>query len=152
MNRFPTLNFPDFHHKLKEENGLTSIWEPVRQSWLVLTPEEWVRQNLIRYLMEEMKYPVGLMQAESQVKVGKLKKRFDLVVMDKQLKPWLICECKAHDIKINKEAAFQAANYNMTLQCPFLVLTNGLSHYCYQINFIEKTFHPLPGFPEYPAD
>ena len=146
---FPELNFPEFKHKLKEENGSTLIWEPIRKNWLVLTPEEWVRQNLIRYFVDVLAYPAGLMQAECQIQVGKLNKRFDLVVMNRDLKPWLICECKAPNITINSSTLQQAGNYNSELKCPYLAVTNGMTHFCFHIDFELGKTQPLKDFPVY---
>ena len=152
MQKYPTLNFTIFEHKIKEENNQEYIWEPIRKSWILLTPEEWVRQNLIRYLAEELSYPMGLMQAECKIRVGKVNKRFDLVVMDKTLKPWLICECKAPQINIDASVMQQAAMYNSELKCPYLAVTNGLKHYCFEINFKEGNFKNIGEFPVYPIE
>lgn len=148
-SKYPELNFPHFEHKIKDENGQAYIWESIRQSWIVLTPEEWVRQNLIRYFVDILAYPAGLMQAECQITVGKVKKRFDLVVMDKNLKPWLICECKAPAISIDASVMQQAAIYNSELKCPYLSVTNGIKHYCYEINFERGDFKNIGNFPVY---
>ena len=136
--KYPELHFPTFEHKIKVENGQEYIWESIRQSWILLTPEEWVRQNLIRYFVDVLKYPQGLMQVECSLRVGKMKKRFDLVVMDKNLQPWLICECKAPHITLDASVLQQASAYNSTLKCPYLSVTNGINHFCFQIQF-EKS-------------
>jgi hypothetical protein len=149
MQHYPELNFPPFEHKTKQEAGITYIWEPIRKIWLVMTSEEWVRQNLIRYFVDVLAYPMGLMQSECKVKVGKLTKRFDLVVMDKNLKPWLICECKGTEINIDNTTLQQAGNYNSQLKCPYLAVTNGMKHFCFQISFTEGNFKPLKDFPTY---
>jgi hypothetical protein len=146
----PPLNFPVFEHKTKAENGKDYIWEPIRGAWLLLTPEEWVRQNLIRYFADVLAYPTGLMQAECQIYVGKVKKRFDLVVMDKNLHPWLICECKAPEVEINAAVMQQAATYNSRLKCPYLAVTNGMKHYCFQIDFKAGSFKNAGDYPKYP--
>lgn len=148
---YPELNFPLFQHKMKEEKNQTFIWDPIRKSWIVLTSEEWVRQNLIKYFIEELKYPLGLMQAEAKIKVGRLNQRFDLVINDRNLKPWLICECKAPGIGIDQSVFMQAARYNAELKCPFLAVTNGLKHYCFSINFTEGSYQPLHDFPTFPT-
>lgn len=147
---FPELNFPEFEHKLKEENGVSYIWESIRKSWIILTPEEWVRQNLIRYFVDVLAYPAGLMQIECKIMVGKVNKRFDLVVMDKNLKPWLICECKAPGIPIRQSTLEQAGIYNSELKCPYLAVTNGLKHYCYEIDFLSSNFKNIGNYPNYP--
>jgi hypothetical protein len=149
---YPELNFPAFKHKLKTENGADCIWEPIRKAWILITPEEWVRQNLIRYLADVLAYPLGLMQSECQIQVGKRKKRFDLVVMDKNLQPWLICECKAPQIKIDNSVLQQAATYNSELKCPYLAVTNGINHYCFEINFMDNSFKNLGTFPNFKTD
>lgn len=146
---FTELNFPSFDHKIKYENGVSYIWEPIRQSWIALTPEEWVRQNLIRFLTDELSYPAGLMQSERKITVGNISKRFDLVVMDKYLNPWLICECKAPSVNITQQVMEQAAIYNSELKCPFLAVTNGMKHYCYEIDFKNGDFKNVGNFPSY---
>jgi hypothetical protein len=146
---YPELNFPTFNHTLKEEAGVTYIWEPIRKIWLVLNAEEWVRQNLIRYFVDVLAYPMGLMQCECQVKVGKVLKRFDLVVLDRDLKPWLICECKAPGIPISSGTLQQAGHYNSELKCPYLAVTNGINHYCFKISFAKGNFETLKDFPAY---
>lgn len=149
---YPELNFPEFQHKLKQKDNQTYIWEPIRKTWIVLTAEEWVRQNLIKYFVEELKYPLGLMQCEAKIKVGKLTKRFDLVVLDKHRNPWLICECKAPAIGIDESVFRQAAQYNTVLKCPYLSVTNGLRHYCFHIHFEQGNFTPLKDFPTFPTE
>jgi hypothetical protein len=151
VHTYPELNFPSFEHKTKVENDQEYIWESIRQAWILLTPEEWVRQNLIRYFADVLAYPAGLMQAECQITVGKVKKRFDLVVMDRNLRPWLICECKAPLVNIDASVMQQAAHYNSQLKCPYLAVTNGSKHYCFAINFKEESFQNLGDFPVYPA-
>lgn len=147
---YPELNFPTFQHKLKEEKNQTKIWDPIRKSWIILTSEEWVRQNVIQYFIEVLHYPLGLMQSEAKVKIGKLNQRFDLVVNDRNLQPWLICECKATGISVDQSVVTQAARYNSQLKCPYLTVTNGLEHYCFQIDFNAGTFKPLHDFPTFP--
>jgi hypothetical protein len=147
--KYPELHFPTFEHKIKVENGQEYIWESIRQSWILLTPEEWVRQNLIRYFVDVLKYPQGLMQVECSLRVGKMKKRFDLVVMDKNLQPWLICECKAPHITLDASVLQQASAYNSTLKCPYLSVTNGINHFCFQIQFEKSNSTPLKDFPTY---
>jgi len=146
---FPEINFPAYEHKLKKEKDTDYIWDPIRKSWIQLNPEEWVRQNLVRYLIDDLSYPSGLMQVECKIKVGAIYKRFDLVVMDASLQPWLICECKAPSVQITQPVLEQAAIYNSTLKCKYLTVTNGLKHYCYEIDFKSGSIQSLPSFPVY---
>lgn len=146
---YPELNFPSFQFKIKTEKETSMIWDMVRNKWIELTPEEWVRQHIVHYFIEVLAYPKGLTQIECQIIVGKLKKRFDLVVMDRQLKPWLIVECKAPHIKIDNEVLQQAGNYNSQLKSPYLSVSNGLQHYCFKIDFEKGNFKTIPHFPVY---
>jgi len=149
MDKYPELNLPSFELTLKTENNVSLIRDPIRNKWIELTPEEWVRQHIVHYFTEHLSYPRGLIQLEVQIMVGKVKKRFDIVVMDKNLTPWLIVECKAPTVQINNSVLQQAGNYNSKLKCPYLAVTNGIQHGCFQIDFINGNFKKLNHFPEY---
>ena len=105
------------------------IFDAVRKRWVVLTPEEWVRQNFLQYIIHVKKYPSSLIAVEKEISLGELKKRFDIVVYGKDSKPWMIIECKEMNVVLDKTVLDQVLRYNMVLQVPYLVITNG-SH-CY---------------------
>lgn len=105
------------------------IFDAVRKRWVVLTPEEWVRQNFLQYIIHVKKYPSSLIAVEKEISLGELKKRFDIVVYGKDSKPWMIIECKEMNVALDKTVLDQVLRYNMVLQVPYLVITNG-SH-CY---------------------
>lgn len=105
------------------------IFDTVRKRWVVLTPEEWVRQNFLQYIIHVKKHPSSLIAVEKEISLGELKKRFDIVVYDKDSKPWMIIECKEMNVALDKAVLDQVLRYNMVLQVPYLVITNG-SH-CY---------------------
>jgi len=116
--------YPKFDFKIKEENNKEFIYDELRRKWLVLTPEEWVRQNFVRYLVDVKKYPASLIAIEKEVKVGELKKRFDIVVYKNDV-PWMIVECKQMNIKMDENVLQQVLSYQSQLQASFLVVTNG---------------------------
>jgi len=116
--------YPKFDFKIKEENNKEFIYDELRRKWLVLTPEEWVRQNFVRYLVDVKKYPASLIAIEKEVKVGELKKRFDIVVYKNDV-PWMIVECKQMNIKMDENVLQQVLSYHSQLQASFLVVTNG---------------------------
>ncbi|MBL7924762.1 MAG: type I restriction enzyme HsdR N-terminal domain-containing protein [Bacteroidia bacterium] len=141
------LNFPDFSFRVRELGQSKQIYDSVRKRFVALTPEEWVRQNLLRYMSEVCRYPPALMAVEKLVKVNGLSQRADIVVYNRQGKPWLIAECKSTSVKLSQDTFLQAARYNFTLEVPFLVLTNGLEHYCLQR--IRDNFEFLADLPEF---
>ncbi|MGB1206527.1 MAG: type I restriction enzyme HsdR N-terminal domain-containing protein [Chitinophagales bacterium] len=144
------LNFPYHEIKQKNENGKAYIYAHIRKKYVVSTPEEWVRQHLIHFLIEERNFPKTLIAIETSLRVNGLKKRTDLLVFDKKTrKVCLIAECKAPNIKISQAVFEQIARYNISLQTNFLIVTNGLKHYCCQINLKEKTYHFLNDIPFY---
>jgi type I site-specific restriction endonuclease len=140
------LNFPDFGFRVRAKGQIKEIFDVVRRKFVPLTPEEWVRQNLIRYMHEHCGYPLARMAVEKQVRVNGLSQRADIVVFDDSGSPWLIAECKSAAIKLNEDVFYQAARYNMTLQVPFVVLTNGLEHVCLRLGTSGVEF--MDGLPE----
>ena len=143
------LNLPKIDIKSKLVNESIQIFDIVRKNFFVLTPEEWVRQHVIHYLILNKKYPKGLMQIEKLIKYNNLKTRADIVALNKNADPILLVECKAPSIKIDKNAFDQIAKYNFTLKAKYLFVTNGLKHYCCEMNYItgEKKF--LKEVPDY---
>lgn len=146
---FPVLHFPSYEFRWKQEENQTYIFDICRSKWVVITPEEWVRQHLLHFFVYDMNYPKGLIQVECGLKMGAKTKRFDIVVMQKNLTPWMIVECKAPDVKINIKSLMQASNYNTKLKCSYLTVANGTSNYCFQIDFENNSFKQLKEFPSY---
>ena len=124
------LNLPEFKPTLKKEEGKIWIFDMIRKKYFVLTPEEWVRQHFIHYLIAELKYPKSLFRIESSLTYNKLQKRSDILVFNRDAKPWMLIECKSPDIKLSQKAFNQVAVYNMTVNAKFVAVTNGLVHYC----------------------
>ncbi len=110
------------------------ILDPIRRKYVKLTPEEWVRQNFVQYLINEGKYPAGLIGIEVLFRINKLKKRADILVHNRKGKPVMIVECKSPDIKLNESVFEQIATYNMNYKVPYIVVTNGMVHYAGKFN------------------
>lgn len=141
------IEYPTYRPKINIKEGKEFIFDECRKRWVALTPEEWVRQNFLQYLIHVKKYPVTLIAIEKEIKLGDLKKRFDMVVYSHNLKPWMIIECKEMNVVLDKKVFDQALRYNMVLQVPYLVITNG--SYCMAFKFINKQMQELetlPGF------
>ena len=141
------LNFPLLNIQLRQKEGVQQVWDVVRKKWIVLTPEEWVRQHLIQYLNGEKGFSLNLMAVERNVKVNGMNRRYDLVVHDNSGKPLLLAECKAPDIKLAQSTFEQAARYNMTMRVPYLLITNGLEHFCCKIDFEKNNYSFLQEIP-----
>ncbi len=145
------LNLPEYNFKFKEEEeeGKKLIFDEIRKAYVAMTPEEWVRQNFLKYLQHEKKFPQSLISVEKALQVYKLKKRADIVVYNNSAKPILIVECKAPHIKITQDAFDQAARYNIKLRVNYLVITNGIEHYCCKVDLRENNYTFLKEIPEY---
>ena len=143
------LNLPKIDIKSKLVNESIQIFDIVRKNFFVLTPEEWVRQHVIHYLIFNKKYPKGLMQIEKLIKYNNLKTRADIVALNKNADPILLVECKAPSIKIDKNAFDQIAKYNFTLKAKYLFVTNGFDHYCCEMNYITGKKKFLKEVPDY---
>lgn len=124
----PELNLPPFEPILSKSEGKLWIFDSLRKKHLVLTPEEWVRQHWINYLINHLGYPGGLFSLEKGLKYNQLQKRTDLIVFDREGQPYLLVECKAPAIKIEEKTLMQAMTYNKKINCPNLILSNGLIH------------------------
>jgi hypothetical protein len=121
------VNFPEPVFKLKKENEVEFIFDAIRKQWLVLNEEEWVRQNFIQYLIQTIHYPSAFIAVEKEIMLGELKKRFDILVYDKNHKPWMMIECKAPGINLDDSVLRQVLRYNISVPVSFLIITNG--HY-----------------------
>lgn len=148
MNIHP-LNLPEYEHRFKQEGKKTKIFDQVRKKFLVLTPEEWVRQNFVRFLIQEKNYPSSLIAIEKGLKVNQLFKRCDILIHNNYGKAMLLVECKSPNVKLSSETYHQAATYNMSLKLPFLVVTNGIQHFCSRIDFEKSSYSFLEDIPEY---
>ena len=143
------LNLPTYSFKIKSDLQRKLIFDTIRKKYVVLTPEEWVRQNFIRFLVEEKAYPASLIAVEKKVDVNLLPQRSDIVLYNNNAKPIMIVECKATTIKINQDVFNQIARYNMKLRVPYLVVTNGLKHYCCSMDYKEQGFRFIKEIPNY---
>ena len=144
------LNFPKkYHFEIKTVNKNQEILDPIRQQFVALTPEEWVRQNLIQFLINELAYPNGLISVERTIRCSKKIYRADFIVHKKNGKPVLLGECKEPKTDIGQTAFDQIANYNRLLKCKYLLVSNGLKHYCYSIDSLGDSHQFLPQIPKY---
>ena len=130
----PKLNFPEYTFSVRQTDGKAEIFDVVRKKFVALTPEEWVRQNLIHYLNECKKYPIGLFQVEGSITVNSMPKRCDIIVYNNSLKPLLLVECKKPSVVLNQKIFDQATLYNLSLEVPYILITNGLKHSCFSMN------------------
>ena len=143
------LNLPDFNLTIRKEDGKVWIFDIIRKKYIVLTPEEWVRQHFIHYLINHLKYPKSLFRIESSLTYNKLQKRFDIVIHNREGKPWMLVECKAPNIKLTQKAFNQVAVYNMTIGAQFVAVSNGMVQYCFESSSKREANH-LAFFPEFP--
>ena len=145
----PQLNFPNVVLKTKLVKGTTQVFDAVRKKYLVLTPEEWVRQHFIHYLNKEKNYPLGLMGVEQMLKYNTMRTRADIVLYTADGNPNMIVECKAPSVKITQDAFNQIAKYNFKLQVDFLVVTNGMQHFCCAMDYENNKITFLEEVPAY---
>lgn len=143
------LNLPGYEFRIREDAGCTEIFDSIRKKYVALTPEEWVRQNFLRFLVDEKQYPASLIIPEHFIKLNKLSKRCDAVIHDRQGLPLLIVECKAPQIKISQDVFDQIGRYNIRLKVPWLIVTNGMQHYCCRIDHSKQTFAFIDDIPVY---
>jgi hypothetical protein len=143
------LNLPTYNFKLKSSENKMLIFDKLRKKYIVLTPEEWVRQHFVYFLIEEKKYPVTLIALEKQLTINNLKKRSDILVFNTDGKPEIIVECKAPSIKITQNTFDQIARYNLKLRANYLILTNGLEHFYCKMDFKNETYIFLKDIPHY---
>ncbi len=147
MHTFPSLNLPAHPLKIKEAEQKWQVFDALRKKWLVLTPEEWVRQHMVHYLITEKKYPKALFKLEGGLRLNTLQKRSDIVVFDKTGNPFLLVECKATSVKLTQAVFEQIAAYNTTLKVKYLVVSNGLEHYCCSIDYDTHSYQFIAEIP-----
>ncbi len=143
------LNFPSYGFRFKNRENKTLIFDEIRKKFVVLSPEEWVRQNCVRFLLTEKKFPKSLINVEKQLHVNDLKKRYDIVVFRPDGRIFLVVECKSFDLEIKQETFDQIARYNLALNSEFLMVTNGIRHYVCMMDFDEKTYRFLREIPNF---
>lgn len=141
------VEFPTPSFRMKEDDGKEVIFDELRKLWVRLTPEEWVRQNLIQYMLQAKQYPAAFIGIEKEITLGELKKRFDLLVYNRNHQPWMMIECKAMDVELTEKVLEQLIRYNMSVPVSYLVISNGNYTYAW---LKEKTqlisITELPGF------
>jgi hypothetical protein len=143
------LNLPTYLFNIKSDGGRKFILDIIRRKYVVLTPEEWVRQNFIRYLHEEKKYPLSLISVESAFSLYQRDKRSDLLIHNRKGNPIAMVECKSPDVKINKEVFEQIIRYNLKYHLTFLIVTNGMQHFCCKLDHINNTSEFLKEIPDF---
>lgn len=144
-----SLNFPTYNFRFKSSENKIAIFDPVRKKFIQLTPEEWVRQHVIQYLMTEKKIPKSLLSVEKEIAVHQTKKRYDIVVFNKNGSLFLVVECKAPTVLVTQKTFDQIARYNRSLNATYLMITNGLNHYFCQIDPIQEKYQFLKDLPNY---
>ncbi|HEY5688463.1 MAG TPA: type I restriction enzyme HsdR N-terminal domain-containing protein [Yeosuana sp.] len=143
------LNFPKFSFRFKNKENKISIFDVIRKRFVILQPEEWVRQHCIHYLIDYKGYPKSLINIEKELIINSLRKRYDIVVFNSDGSIHLIVECKAPAISINQNVFDQIALYNLSLNATYLMISNGINHYYCQMDFINEKYHFLKDIPEY---
>lgn len=143
------LNFPTYQFRIKSSENTNYIFDIIRKKYVVLTPEEWVRQHTVHFLIFEKNYPKSLIAVEKQLKVNNLVKRFDVLVFNKEGLPEIIVECKSPNIKISQDTFDQIARYNLKLNANKLVVTNGIQHYFCKLDHKEQQYIFLEEIPNY---
>ena len=147
--KMPQLNLPKVALKTKSVEGTIQVFDVIRKKYFVLTPEEWVRQHFIHYLNTEKNYPMGLMGVEKMVKYNALKTRADIMLYTTEGKAKMIVECKAPNVKITQDTFNQIAKYNSQLKVKYLVVTNGMKHYCCKMEYNTNEIKFLEEIPTY---
>jgi len=141
------ITYPDHPFRIRNEKGRDMIFDELRKSWLALTPEEWVRQNFVQYLVQVMHYPPALVALERKIMVGEMSKRFDVLVYDSLHRPWMMVECKSMAVPLREEVLNQVLRYHIAVPVHYLVITNGA--YCMAFRKEHTQLAPLetlPGF------
>ncbi|WP_207425658.1 type I restriction enzyme HsdR N-terminal domain-containing protein [Pedobacter sp. SYSU D00535] len=143
------LNLPPYPFRIKQEASGTFIFDEIRKKFLVLTPEEWVRQHLVQFIIKEKKYPRSLIKLEGGLRLNTLAKRTDVIVYNSSGEKVLLIECKAPDVKITQKVFDQIARYNIVHRVPLLAVSNGLDHYFCSIDFESQSYQFLESLPQY---
>jgi hypothetical protein len=143
------LNFPTYSFRFKNSENNVAIFDEIRKKFILLTPEEWVRQHTLHYLIQDKNYPKSHINVEKLIKINTLNKRYDIVVFQPNGEIFLLIECKAPEVAISQQTFDQIARYNLTLKAKYLMLTNGINHYFCQMDFENEKYIFLKELPEY---
>jgi hypothetical protein len=141
------IDYPDHPFKIRNDNNKEVIFDEVRKVWLILTPEEWVRQNFVHYLVKVKKYPPALIALEKKIMVGEMVKRFDILIYTSDHQPWMMVECKSMDVALREEVLHQVLRYNIAVPVKYLIITNG--SYCMAFEKRGTELLPLEELPEF---
>lgn len=143
------LNFSNYAFRYRNSGDKTAIFDEIRKKFVILTPEEWVRQHVVQFLLIEKRYPKSLINVEKLLKINGRVKRYDIVVFNSDGSIFILVECKAPEIKIAQNTFDQIARYNMTMQSEFLMVTNGLQHYFCKMDYSNERYDFLAEIPTY---
>lgn len=147
--KYPLLNLPHLEMRVKEEAGILKVFDPLRKKYVTLTPEEYVRQHFTAWLRTDLHFPASIMANEIGIDFNGMKKRCDTVVFNPDGTPLIIVEYKAPDVAITQSVFDQIVRYNMVLHAKYLIVSNGLNHYCCVIDYNSKTYNFIPTIPDY---
>lgn len=143
------LNLPPFDANIRNKGDKYEIFDPIRKKFLILTPEEWVRQHFVNFLVHHQHYPKSLIRLEGGLKYNTLLKRSDIIVYDRCGKPFMLVECKANDVKLSQKVLEQISIYNLKIGAPYQVITNGMVHYCFKFNITTNSYIILEQLPDF---
>ena len=143
------LNFPTFTFRFKNSENKVAIFDEIRKKFIILTPEEWVRQHVVQFLLQVKNYPKSYINVEKLIRINDLNKRYDIVVYQPNGELFLLIECKAPEVKIAQQTFDQIARYNLVLKAKYLMVTNGLNHYFCQMDFENEKYVFLKELPEF---
>jgi hypothetical protein len=143
------LQFPAYSFRFKNSENKVAIFDEIRKKFIIITPEEWVRQHVVQFLLHDKKYPKSHINVEKLLKINDLNKRYDVVVYNPDGSIFILVECKAPEIKISQHTFDQIARYNMTLNAEYLMVTNGLNHYFCKMDYESEKYDFLSELPDY---
>ncbi len=126
------LHYPPYEYRIRKDQDAERIFDPLRKKWVVLTPEEWVRQHFVQYIVQVKKVPSALVAVEKEIRLGEIKKRFDLLVYQRNQQPWMLVECKAEAVVLDEAVLGQLLRYHISVPAGVLVITNGRSCFAWE--------------------
>ena len=149
MQALPVLDFPAAEFRFRNNQGSPEIFDFIRRRYVALTPEEWVRQHTLHFLHIELGIPAGLITVEKSLVLNKMTKRADVLVSNPAGEPRLLIECKAPTVSVNQRTFEQISRYNLVFRVPFLIVTNGITHFCFLIDFMSEKITRMDHFPQW---